>query len=127
MTGVLNFNQAQAWRCANCYGFITWALIECGYFQDGDAINAANNAGKNKLISQGWTDVTAEVLQSESNLKPGDIISWKNGSGEVHGEIYAGNGMVLSCGFSGAFGTKVLLSNKYHPERTYAWVGRPPE
>lgn len=122
-----SFEEAQAnERCVNCYAYVTWVLVKCGYFQTNQDINT--EAGIKDLKSKGWQDVTSEVRASEANLQPGDIISWgKGGSSFCHGEIYAGNGLVLSCGHKGAFATTSLLSNRNHADRYYAYVLRPPQ
>lgn len=70
-----------------CATYVKWVLQEAGYLGDNEGSDGAN-ALSNILAQKGWILIT-----DESELKPGDILSY-NG----HVEIYAGDGKIYNAG-----------------------------
>lgn len=74
-----------------CATYVKWVLQEAGYLGVNEGSNSANELS-NILAQKGWTLIT-----DESQLKPGDILSYSG-----HVEIYAGDGKVYNAGSGNA-------------------------
>ena len=70
-----------------CATYVKWVLQEAGYLSSSEGSDSANGLS-NILAQKGWILIT-----DESELKPGDILSY-NG----HVEIYAGDGKIYNAG-----------------------------
>ena len=94
-TGTLakSFAQSKEYKTVTAPTYVSWVLQECEYINDSEHFDDCGTE-ENILLKHGWKKIEGK----ESNLKPGDIIIYFNGTQRMHTDIYAGNGRKLNAG-----------------------------
>lgn len=95
ITGVLatTFEGSKPYKSTCCATYVSWVLQKCGYIKDSEHFD---NCGDEQVLlkAKGWKEIEGK----DSNLKPGDIIIYFNGSERLHTDIYVGDGKKLNAG-----------------------------
>lgn len=74
-----------------CATYVSWVLQECGYMEDSEHTDSANNL-QMLLKQKGWKEI-----HNENELEPGDILSYNH-----HVEIYVGDNKIYNAGSGSA-------------------------
>ncbi len=99
------------YRHSCCATYVSWVLQECGYLDDSEHTDGANDL-QSKLISKGWTRIS-----SVSELQPGDVLCYNH-----HVEIYAGDNKVYNAGS----GKTIRKASPSKRSKTFSYALRAP-